>query len=73
MVDRKWFGTEYESTESQKFVGMKRSDVLISARDAGIPVRVIEDGTKAFLTADRNRSRLNVFVVDGIVTKAAFF
>jgi hypothetical protein len=71
--DGKWIGADYESTESQRYVGMRRSDVLALTRDIGIPLRVVEDGKKNVLTADLNRQRLTVLLVGETVTEAAFF
>jgi hypothetical protein len=73
MGSPKWAGADYESPESQRYVGMKRSEVLNSVEDAGIPIRVLEGGNMITLTADYRPQRLNILVVDGIVTKAAFF
>jgi hypothetical protein len=73
MGDGKWIGIDHESAESQKYVGMKRSDVLLSAQHAGIPIRVLEDRKKNVLTADLNPRRLTVLVLGETVVKAAFF
>jgi hypothetical protein len=73
MDTQDWFGTEYETPESQSYVGLSLEDALEAARASGVGMyRVIDDLHNA-ITFDLRPDRLSFWVVDGIVSGAAFF
>jgi hypothetical protein len=75
MKPGEWIGSDNESPESQRFVGMSRTKTLELADDEKIvDVRVIEAKVVSYLTADWRRDRLNLVMDEhGVVSKAAFF
>ena len=75
MEPGEWMGSDFESPESERFVGMTRTEALRTADDEDMAeVRVMEVGVVGYLTADWRRDRLNLVLDgEGIVSKAAFF
>jgi hypothetical protein len=69
----RWLGTEYETAESQSYVGLSLEEALEAVRASGVKTyRVIDDLHNA-ISFDLRRDRLNLLVADGIVSRAAFF
>jgi hypothetical protein len=65
-----WPYEKFETAESQQYVSLTESMAREAAAAAGITsVRLLE----GVITMERQRSRLNLFVRDGVVIKAAFF
>jgi hypothetical protein len=68
-----WFGTEYETPESQSYVGLSPEDALERARASGVGMYRVIDELHNAITFDLRPDRLSLWVVDGTVSRAAFF
>jgi hypothetical protein len=68
-----WFGTEHETPKSQPYVGLSLDDALEAARASGVGMYRVIDNLHNAITFDLRRDRLSMWVVDGIVSRAAFF
>jgi hypothetical protein len=68
-----WFGTEYETPDSQSYVGRSAEEALEAARASGLSMYRVIDAMHNAITFDLRRDRLSLLVVDGIVARAAFF
>jgi hypothetical protein len=68
-----WFGTEYETPDSQSYVGLSPEDALEAARTSRLSTYRVIDALRNAITFDLRRDRLSLLVVDGIVARAAFF
>jgi hypothetical protein len=73
MDTQDWFGTEYETPDSQSYVGLSAEDALEAAGAWGLRVYRVIDALHNAITFDLRRDRLSPLVVDGIVARAAFF
>jgi len=72
-VPQEWFGAEYETAGSLRFVGMQETAAIELARMSEIKeVRVLDFATSR-ITVDFNPDRLDLLVKDGVVVKAGFF
>jgi hypothetical protein len=71
---RDWFGSKYETPESDGYVGLDQTAALDSARAAGIDViRVFEIPGASRYTLDFNERRLDLLVEGDTVIAAEFF
>jgi hypothetical protein len=72
MSSSDWFGrADYETPDSEKYVGLSQARAVQAAKEAGITqIRCL--GSTSY-TTELNSGRLNLLVKDGVVAKAAFF
>ena len=71
MASREWFGSGYETPESDSYLGLSRAAALDAARASGIKaIRVFDVGSGTY-TFDLMRDRLDI--EDEIVVAAGFF
>jgi len=68
-----WPGAKYESPETQSYVGLSTAEARAAAARAGVSMVRVIDGPNDVMTFDFRSYRLNLYVVDGVVTRAAFF
>jgi hypothetical protein len=73
MDTQDWFGTQYETPDSRSYVGLSPEDALEAAKASGVGMYRVIDGLHNAITFDLRRDRLSLLVVDGIVSRAAFF
>jgi hypothetical protein len=66
-------GADYETPESEKYVGLSEEQAVEAAKEAGIPHIRCLDFYNSTLTLSLNRNRLDLLVKDGVVVKAGFF
>ena len=66
-----WIGADYETPDSQKYVGLSEEQAVQAAKDAGITqIRCL--GSTSY-TTELNSGRLDLLVKGGVVVKAGFF
>jgi len=66
-----WSGADYETPDSQKYVGLSEEQAVQAAKDAGITqIRCL--GSTSY-TTELNSGRLDLLVKEGVVVKAGFF
>jgi hypothetical protein len=68
-----WLGAKYETPETQAYVGLSPSDAREAAASAGVTMVRVIDGLNDVITFDFRPYRLSLFMVDGTVSRAAFF
>jgi hypothetical protein len=74
MAVREWVGSNYQTPESEVYVGLNRATALDSAQAAGIhAVRVFEIPGSSSYTMDFNPRRLDLLVEEDTVVAAGFF
>ena len=66
-------GAKRETPESQACVGLSPADAREAADKAGVGMVRIIDGPNDVIRFDFRPYRLNLLVVDGMVSRAAFF
>jgi hypothetical protein len=70
---RDWLGAKYETPETQAYVGLSLSDARAAAARAEVQMVRVIDGLDDVITFDFRPYRLNLVVVEGTVSRAAFF
>ena len=73
MNTQDWIGAKYETPETQAYVGLTPSHARQAAAKAGVRMVRVIDRPNDPITFDFLPYRLNLVVVDGTVTRAAFF
>jgi hypothetical protein len=68
-----WIGTTRETPESMAYAGLGVSEARERAGELGVKMVRVIDGPRDTITLDFREYRLNLFVVDGVVFRAAFF
>ena len=66
-------GADYETPDSERYVGLSEEQAVEAAKDAGITHIRSLDFYNSTLTLSLNRNRLDLLVKDGVVVKAGFF
>jgi hypothetical protein len=68
-----WFGTEYETPESQSYVGLSLKDALEAAIGFALEMYRLIDDLHNAISCDPRPDRLSLWVVGGVVSRPAFF
>jgi hypothetical protein len=71
MSQPEWWNADYETPDSQKYVGLSEGQAVEVAKEAGI-IYIRSLGSTSY-TTELNSGRLNLLVKDGVVVKAGFF
>jgi hypothetical protein len=67
-----WIGVEHETADSQQYIGLSFAEATRLADTSGVRMYRVLEGWTA-MTFDYRSERLTLLVVNGSVTKAAFF
>ena len=73
MSQQDWIGGKRETPESMAYAGLGVSEARERAGRLGVRMVRVIDGPHDTITFDFREYRLNLFVVDGVVSRAAFF
>jgi hypothetical protein len=68
-----WIGSKRETPESMAYAGLEVAEARGRADGQGVKMVRVIDGPEDTITFDFREYRLNLFVVDGVVSRAAFF
>jgi hypothetical protein len=68
-----WIGAKRETPESMTYAGFAVSEARQRADGLGVKMVRVIDGRDDTITFDFREYRLNLLVVDGVVSRAAFF
>jgi hypothetical protein len=68
-----WRGATRETPESMAYAGLAVSEARERADGLGVKMVRVVDGPDDTITFDFRAYRLNLFVLNGVVSRAAFF
>jgi hypothetical protein len=68
-----WIGAKRETPESMAYAGLGVAEARDGAGGLGVKMVRVIDGPEDTITFDFREYRLNLFVVDSVVSRAAFF